>query len=128
MTAQIPVWLQTTDVILDALVSASWPIAIGLALYGVRGPIAALLSRVKKLNGFGSEAEFLPIEALSDQRADRNDVPQLPMGPQDNLPALPPPDLVFDVLDSRQARQTLEINFPGDNVRQLAWATHDGGT
>jgi|GEM_PF-1160826 len=121
MAAQLPVWLQTTEVVLDALATASWPIAIGISLFAFRKPITGLLSRMRKLNSFGNEAEFLPLEAASDQKAEKSNVPQLPANNAGALPANPPPEPVYDVFDAN-ARQILEAHFPNDQDQQLAWA------
>lgn len=121
MATQIPIWLQTTDVVLDTLAAVSWPVAIGFALYGFRKPITDLLTRMRKFNSFGSEAEFHPVETSPTQRAEGKDNANLPISYHENLPALPPPDPVFDTLDEF-AKTTLETHFPDSQSQQLAWA------
>lgn len=119
-----PLWLQTTDVLLDALAAASWPIAVVAVLLTFREPLTGLLSRMRKLNGFGSEAEFIPVEAATAQKA--------VAAPSDNaalavsttgqgILELPPADLVLDTFD-QAAQDILENNVPGTPERKLAWA------
>lgn len=118
MTAQAPIWLQTTEVALNALAASSWPIAFGVVAVLFRQPIKDLLTRMRRLNSFGSEAEFIPIEGTA-QHAERANGGKLSV--PGNLPQLPPPDAVYDLFD-QYARKTLDTEVLGDTDRQLAWA------
>lgn len=121
--ADFPLWLQTTDVVLDAVAASSWPIAVAAVLLVFRKPLTGLLSRMRKLNSFGSEAEFIPLEAAASQKAGGatdSTALAVPTTGQGIL-ELPPPDLVLDVID-RVTRDILDKHVPGDAERKLAWA------
>lgn len=105
--------------ILDPLAVASWPIAIGFVFWFLRQPITALIQRIKKVDGFGAQAEFSPIE----QRAEHKPSGSAELFLQKNrvATALPPQHDVYDMLD-QSARKILQEAVQGDSDLQLQWA------
>ncbi len=120
MASQVPLWLQTTDVVLDALAASSWPIAFGISVLLFRKPIINLLSRVRRFNGFGGEAEFNALENPA-QLAAHADGGRLALPGGNNIPYFPPPDPVYTEFD-QATRDVLDAEAAGEAERQLAWA------
>lgn len=117
---QVPIWLQTMDVVLDAVAASSWPIAAGVVLFAFRKPITGLLTRVRRFNGFGGEAEFVAIEGAA-QRAEHVSSAKLPAPDASSHAEMPAPDPIYNQLDE-STMALLDQIVSGPIEHKLAWA------
>ena len=62
MSPDWPTLFAGLKTVLDPLAAASWPLVLLFCVWFLRTNIRDLMQRAKRLNGFGSEAEFLPSE------------------------------------------------------------------
>lgn len=118
MSVNWPLVFQAVKTILDPLAAASWPIAIGIVAWAFRGPITAMIGRVRQVSGFGGTAEFVAPDATHQLSADAKEIASLPAA---TGMTMPPTDAVYDALDS-QLQTFLDQNVHGDLHSKLAWA------
>lgn len=119
MDVDWPLVFQGVKTILDPIAAASWPIAIGVFAWAFRGPITAMIARVRQVSGFGGTAEFATQEIGSQQSADATKAASLPA--ITDTSNLPPSDPVYDILDG-QLMTTLNQHIQGNADVKLAWA------